>query len=67
MQLEISSRDAAQILAALRNWQDQMDREDLEGYYEGYFEQHDPMDRGELDGLCARIVQASLEAQKRDR
>ena len=55
MQVELSERDAAQLLAALRNWQTDSLNEDLEDAFAGHFENHAPLDDDEIDALCERL------------
>jgi hypothetical protein len=59
MTLEINKREAALLLAALRNWQDESASTNLADLYEGYFEEHEPLSSQEIDELCARIAEAS--------
>ena len=60
--LEISQREAALILAAIRNFQEDLKTIDLYDLYEGYFEDVDPLDEAETEDLCRRIAAASREA-----
>jgi hypothetical protein len=55
MMFEFSDRDAAQVLAALRNWQTDSLNEDLVDAFAGHFEDHEPLTDEEIDGLCERI------------
>ncbi len=48
MQLELSQRDIAQLLAALRNWQTDCLNEDLEEAFAGHFEDHEPLTDDEM-------------------
>jgi hypothetical protein len=59
MDLELDKREASQILAALRNWQEETKSVDLADYYEAYFEEHEPLSSEEIDVLCARITNAA--------
>ncbi len=59
MKLELSNREAAMLLAALRNWQEESRTVDLADFYEAYFEEHEPLDSSEIDGLCQRIAEAA--------
>ena len=55
MQVELSHRDIAQLLAALRNWQTDALNEDLADAFSGHFEDHAPLDDEEIDALCERL------------
>jgi hypothetical protein len=55
MQVELSHRDIAQLLAALRNWQVDALNEDLAESFAGHFEEHAPLDDDEIDALCERL------------
>ena len=55
MQVELSERDVAQLLAALRNWQTDSLNEDVAYIFEGHFEDHEPLNDEEIDGLCERL------------
>ena len=55
MQVELSDRDVAQILAALRNWQVDGLNEDLAEAFAGHFEDHEPLTDDEIDALCERL------------
>ena len=44
MQVEMSNREAALVLAALRNWQDEAQTTNLEDLFEAYFENEDPLE-----------------------
>ncbi|MPZ49029.1 MAG: hypothetical protein GEU75_06940 [Dehalococcoidia bacterium] len=55
MQIELSAREAAQLLAALRNWQTDSLNEDLPDAFAGHFEDHEPLSDEEIDGLCERL------------
>jgi hypothetical protein len=59
MLVEFSPREAAQVLAALRNWQEESKTVDLADFFEAYFEEHEPLDAGEIDSVCSRIAQAA--------
>jgi len=61
MRIELSPREAAFVIAALRNWQEESQTTDLAGFYEAYFEEHEPLDSAEIDALCRRIVEAAGE------
>ena len=55
MQVELSDRDVAQILAALRNWQVDGLNEDLAEAFSGHFEDHEALTDDEIDELCERL------------
>jgi len=55
MQVELSDRDIATLLASLRNWQIDGLNEDLADAYCGHFEEHAPLSDDEIDELCERI------------
>ena len=55
MRLELSDREAAQVLAALRNWQLDALNEDLVEAFSGHFEDHEPLTDAEIDALCERL------------
>ncbi|HLF79729.1 MAG TPA: hypothetical protein VJB57_19785 [Dehalococcoidia bacterium] len=55
MQVELSTRETAQLLAALRNWQIDTLNEDLVEAYAGHFEDHEPLSDDEIDELCERL------------
>ena len=55
MQIELSDRDIAQLLAALRNWQTDSLNEDLVDAFAGHFEDHAPLSDDEIDALCERL------------
>ena len=55
MQIELSDRDIAQLLAALRNWQTDSLNEDLAEAFAGHFEDHEPLSDDEIDELCERL------------
>jgi predicted transcriptional regulator len=54
MLVELSPRDVAQLLAALRNWQTDSLNEDLADAFAGHFEDHEPLTDDEIDALCER-------------
>lgn len=65
MQIEISKREAANLLAALRNWQEEARRYEIaEDFFEAYFEEHEPLSDQEIDALCARIAEASSRSRE---
>jgi hypothetical protein len=55
MQIELSPREVANILAALRNWQVDALNEDLVDAFAGHFEEHKPLSDEEIDALCERL------------
>ena len=59
MQVELSPREAALVLAALRNWQEESQTTNLEDLFEAYFENEDPLENEQIDTLCQRIVAAA--------
>ena len=60
--IDLTKREAALILAAIRNWQEELQSVDLYDLYEGYFEDVDPPTDEEIEGLCWRVAAASREA-----
>ncbi|MPZ49949.1 MAG: hypothetical protein GEU75_11760 [Dehalococcoidia bacterium] len=63
MALQLTKREAALILASIRNWQEELKTVDLYDYYEGYFEDIDPLEDAQIEDLCARV---SAEARIAD-
>ena len=61
--LQINKREAALILAAIRNWQENLQFSDLYDYYEGYFEDVDPLEDVAIEALCQRVAAASRESR----
>ena len=55
MRIELSDREIAQVLAALRNWQTDALNEDLAEAFAGHFEEHEPLTDDEIDALCERL------------
>ena len=55
MQIELTEREVAQLLGALRNWQIDSENEDLVEAFAGHFEDHAPLDDDEIDALCERL------------
>jgi hypothetical protein len=55
MLVELSPRDIAQVLAALRNWQIDALNEDLAESFAGHFEDHASLTDDEIDDLCERL------------
>ncbi len=60
MNVELDSREASVVLAALRNWQEESESVDLAEHYEAYFEDQDPPTSAEIDVICTRITEAAL-------
>jgi len=56
MQIGLSDREIAQLLAALRNWQTDSINEDLVEAFAGHFEDHAPLNDEEIDELCERFT-----------
>lgn len=63
MQLTLSKREASQVLAALRNWQEESLTVDLADYFEAYFEQDEPLESTEIDALCSRIAETAMQSK----
>ena len=61
MHVELSNREAALVLAALRNWQEESKSVELADFYEAYFEEHEPLGSIEIDSLCSRIAEAAVK------
>lgn len=55
MQVELSPREVAHVLAALRNWQIDSLNEDLAATFAGHFEDLTSLDDDEIDDLCERL------------
>ncbi len=53
--VQLSDRERAQLLAALRNWQTDSLNEDLAEAFSGHFEEHEPLSDEEIDALCERL------------
>jgi Ser/Thr protein kinase RdoA (MazF antagonist) len=64
MLVELSDRDIAQLLAALRNWQTDSLNEDLVDAFAGHFEDHEPLTDDEIDALCERLNFAGEQVVK---
>ena len=64
MRIELSDRDIAQLLAALRNWQTDALNEDLADAFAGHFEDQEPLDDDEIDGLCERLNFGGVQVVK---
>jgi hypothetical protein len=62
MELTLSKREASQVLAALRNWQEETLIVDLADYFEAYFEQAEPLTSAEIDTLCSRIAESAARS-----
>jgi hypothetical protein len=55
MQVDLNEREAAHLMAALRNWQTDSLNEDLEDAFAGHFEDHAALSDDEIDALCERL------------
>ena len=55
MKLELTEREIAQVLAALRNWQVDALNEDMVEEFAGHFEDHEPLTDDEIESLCERL------------
>ena len=64
MQIELTGSEAAQIMAALRNWQTDSLNEDLVEAFAGHFEDHEPLTDDEIDALCERLNFAGEQVVK---
>ncbi len=62
MTIDLTKREAAQVLAALRNWQEESAASDLADNFEAYFEGGEPLSSEEIDALCERIAAAAASA-----
>ena len=62
--VELSGREIAQVLAALRNWQTDSLNEDLPEAFAGHFEDHEPLTDDEIDALCERLNFADTQVVK---
>jgi hypothetical protein len=51
----ISDREAATILAALRNFQIDAMNEDMQAQFPDHFSDYTPLDNDEIDALCEAI------------
>ena len=57
--ITLSNREASQVLAALRNWQEETKAgAALEDYFEAYFEEAEALSSDEIDAMCRRIAEA---------
>ena len=64
MEINLSKREIAQILASLRFWQDSPHADVLaENDYEAYFEDIETLSSEEIDTFCAKTVDASFKAK----
>jgi len=59
MTIDLTKREAALVLAALRNWQEESQSVDLADYFEAYFEGQEPLSSAEIDALCGRVAEAA--------
>jgi len=64
MALDLSKREYAQLLAALRNWQEEAKSVALDDLFEAYFENVEPLSADEIDSLCDRIAIASMQTKE---
>jgi hypothetical protein len=64
MQVELSQREVAQLLAALRNWQTDSLNEDLVDAFSGHLEEHEPLFDDEIDALGERLNGAEGQVVK---
>jgi len=64
MQVELSDREVAQLLAALRNWQTDSLNEDLAEAFAGHFEDYEALSDDEIDALCERLNFAGEQVVK---
>ena len=55
MQVELSEREMAMLVAALRNWRTDALNEDLEHASAGHFEGFGMLNDEEIDALCERL------------
>jgi len=62
--MELTQAEAAQIMAALRNWQTDSLNEDLAEAFAGHFEDHGPLTDDEIDALCERLNFAGEQVVK---
>jgi hypothetical protein len=60
LNVEMSNREAALVIAALRNWQEEMKTNEMEDLFEAYFENEGGYEDAEIDALCSRISRAAL-------
>ena len=64
MALDLSKREYAQLLAALRNWQEEAKSVALDDLFEAYFENVEALSSDEIDSLCDRIAIASMQTKE---
>ena len=62
MAIQLTKREAALVLASIRNWQEELKTMDLYDYFEGYFEDVDPLEESEIEDLCARVAAEARQA-----
>jgi hypothetical protein len=63
MNLSLEPREVAQLLAALRFWQQIAEQEPIaDNEYEAYFEEHEPLSSAEIDALCRRIAESAAKS-----
>ena len=55
MKVELSERELATVMAALRNWQIDGLNEDLGEAFSGHFEEHEQLTDEEIDALVERL------------
>ena len=53
--VELTDREIALVLAALRNWQNDAEDFDMVEVFSGHFEDYEPLSDEEIDDLCQRI------------
>jgi hypothetical protein len=53
-EMKLTDRETAQILAALRFWQEKANLNDVERYIE-FFNEHGPLDDLDIDALCENL------------
>ena len=64
MRIELTDREVAHLLAALRNWQTDSLNEDLAEAFAGHFEDHEPLSDDEIDALCERLNFGEVQVVK---
>ena len=52
---ELTYAELSTILAALRNWQETIDRRGIPPKVQGHFEDARPLSRRQIDSLCERL------------
>jgi hypothetical protein len=55
VQLSLNEGEAALVVAALRNWQLDIEQEDLEDAFMSHFRLHRPLSEQDIDLLCQRL------------